>query len=116
MNRKLFSAAGCCLGAIAVICALALCTGCVNCYTRCPGTDARIETVYQPTRAALECSIICAFPQMMSDCPSDDGFKAYNVLTVPLGLLVLGDALCESVIDTAFLPADFIISRTRKAK
>ena len=28
MNRRLFSAAGYCLGAIAVICALALCTGC----------------------------------------------------------------------------------------
>lgn len=98
------------------VCALAICTGCVNCYTRCPGTDSRIESVYQPSRAALGCSIICAFPQMMSDCPSDDEFKAYNVLTVPLGLLVLGDALCEAVVDTAFLPADFIISRTRKAK
>lgn len=99
-----------------MVCALALCAGCVNCYVRCPGTDARIEAVYQPSRAALECSVICAFPQMMSDCPSDDGFKAYNLLTVPLGLLVLCDALCEAVVDTVFLPADCIIARIRKAE
>lgn len=30
MNRRLFSAAGYCAGAIAAICALALCTGCAN--------------------------------------------------------------------------------------
>ena len=114
MNRKLFSAAGYCLGAIAAICALALLAGCVNCYTRCPGTDVRIEAVYQPSRTAVECSVICAFPQMMSDCPSDDGFKSYNVLTVPLGFLILGDALCESVLDTMFLPADYFISKSRK--
>ena len=116
MKSKAFQIVTVCVGAIAAVCALALLAGCVNCYTRCPGTDSRIEAVYQPSRAALGCSIICAFPQMMSDCPSDTGLKAYNALTVPLGLLVLCDAICESVIDTAFLPADFIISRTRKAK
>ena len=96
------------------VCALALLAGCVNCYTRCPGTNARIEAVYQPSRTAVECSIICAFPQMMSDCPSDNEFKSYNALTVPLGLLVLCDALCEAVVDTAFLPVDYFISESRK--
>lgn len=97
-------------------CALALLAGCANCYMRCPGTDARIEAVYQPSRAALGCSLICAFPQMMSDCPSDYGPKAYNALTVPLGLLVLGDAICEAAADTALLPADYIIAKSRKAE
>ena len=97
-----------------MVCVGALLAGCVNCYTRCPGTDARIETVYQPSRTAVGCSIICAFPQMMSDCPSDNEFKSYNVLTVPLGLLVLCDALCEAVVDTAFLPVDYFISKSRK--
>ena len=99
---------------LVMVCALALLAGCVNCYVRCPGTDARIEAVYQPSRAALGCSIICAFPQMMSDCPSDYGPKAYNALTVPLGLLVLGDALCEAVVDTACLPVDHFIAEIRK--
>lgn len=99
-----------------MVCALALCAGCVNCYMRWPESDARIETVYQPSRTALEFSIICAFPQMLSDCPSDVGFKAYNVLTVPLGLLVLGDALCEAVVDTVLFPIDYSIAKLRKAK
>ena len=30
MNRRLFRAAGCCLGAIAAVCALALLAGCAN--------------------------------------------------------------------------------------
>ena len=99
-----------------MVCALALCAGCANCYVRCPGTDARIEAVYQSSKVALECSIICAFPQMMNDCPSDYGPKAYNALTVPLGLLVLGDAICEAAADTALLPADYIIAKSRKAE
>lgn len=96
------------------VCALALLAGCVNCYVRCPGTDSRIETIYQPSRTAAVCSILCAFPQMMSDSPSDSGFKSYNVLTFPLGVLILGDALCESVLDTAFLPIDYFIAKSRK--
>ncbi len=90
----------------------ALC-GCVNCYTRFPTTNAKIEQVYQSSRQAAGLSIIVAFPQMMSDVPGQ-GYMWENIFTVPLGCLCLCDAVCEAAIDTACLPFDWPISVKRK--
>ena len=96
--------------------ALVSLTGCVNCYTRCPGTSAKIASVYQSSRTAAAASVICAFPQMMSDAPSDYRFMAINLLTVPLGVAVLADAVCEAAVDTVCLPADFAIAKCRESE
>lgn len=95
--------------------ALLLCMcGCVNCYTRFPTTNERIERVYQCSREAAALSVIIAFPQMMSDNPGDGGFMWENIFTVPLGCLCLCDAACEAVIDTVCLPFDWPISAARR--
>ena len=99
---------------ILILATLVSLTGCVNSFTRCPGTSARVESVYQSTRTAAAASVICAFPQMMSDAPSDYRFMAYNLLTIPLGVAVLADAVCEAAVDTACLPADFAIAKHRE--
>ncbi len=96
--------------------ALASLTGCVNCYTRSPGTSTRVESIYQSTRTAGAASVICAFPQMMSDAPSDYRFMALNLLTIPLGVAVLADAVCEAAVDTVCLPADFAIAKHRESE
>lgn len=88
--------------------------GCVNCYTRFPTTNERIERVYQCSREAAALSVIIAFPQMMSDNPGDGGFMWENIFTVPLGCLCLCDAACEAVIDTVCLPFDWPISAARR--
>ena len=98
------------------VCALASLAGCVNCYTRCPGTPAKVGRVYQSTRTAAAASVICAFPQMMSDAPSDYRFMALNLLTIPLGVAVLADAMCEAAVDTVCLPADFAIAKCRESE
>lgn len=93
--------------------ATAMC-GCVNCYTRWPTTDERITKVYQCSREAAELSILCSFPQAMSDGPSR-GFMWENLLTIPfLGLPCAVDAVCEAVIDTVCLPFDWPISAARR--
>ena len=96
--------------------ALLACAGCVNIYTRFPTTDERIERVYQCSREAAALSVIVAFPQMMSDCPDEYGFRPMNVLTVPLGCLCLCDALVEAVVDTVCLPYDWPVSAARSRK
>lgn len=88
--------------------------GCVNCYTRFPTTNERIERVYQCSREAAALSVIIAFPQMMSDNPGDGGFMWENIFIVPLGCLCLCDAACEAVIDTVCLPFDWPISAARR--
>ena len=91
-------------------------TGCVNCYTRCPGTHARVEDAYQSTRTAAMASVICAFPQIMSDCPGDYRLLPLNLLTVPMGVVALADTVCEAAVDTVCLPADFAIAKCRESE
>ena len=90
------------------------CGGCVNCYTRFPTTDARIEEVYQCSRQAAALSLVCAFPQMMSDRPGDNGFMWENVFTIPIGCIGLCDTACEAAIDTVLLPIDWPLAHYRK--
>lgn len=87
--------------------------GCVNCYTRCPFTDSRIESVYQSSKFAAGASMLVAFPQMMSCAPSE-GISWMNVCTIPLGLLVLCDAVVEAAIDTVCLPVDIPLANMRE--
>lgn len=97
-----------------ILSAVLILGGCVNCYTRFPTTNERIERVYQCSREAAALSVIIAFPQMMSDNPGDGGFMWENIFTVPLGCLCLCDAACEAVIDTVCLPFDWPISAARR--
>ena len=96
---------------------IALCaclfSGCVNCYTRCPFTDSRIESAYQSSKFAADASILVAFPQVMSCAPSE-GISWINVCTIPLGLLVLCDAVVEAAIDTVCLPVDIPLANMRE--
>lgn len=88
--------------------------GCVNLYTRCPWTDERIDRVYQCSREAAGLSVLVAFPQMMSDCPGDNGYMWENIFTVPLGCLCLCDAAVEACVDTVCLPVDWPLAASRK--
>jgi len=103
-------------GLTAIAMAALLC-GCINLYTRFPTTDARIERVCQCSREAAALSIVCAFPQMMSDSPGDNGWMWENLLTIPfLGLPCAVDAVCEACIDTVCLPVDWPLSAIREKK
>lgn len=89
-------------------------SGCVSvAYTRNPFSDSELQVTYQATRTAAMASIIVAFPQMMSDCPGT-GFDPFNIFTIPLGVLVLGDAVAEAAVDTVCLPVDWPLSRARR--
>lgn len=86
--------------------------GCMNLYTRCPGTDREIASCYQSTEWMLTLSYVVAFPQVMSPGGSDE-FYWQNLITVPCGLLCLADTACEAVVDTVTLPVDYPLSRYR---
>lgn len=105
----------CFLCAIIIASAVAsLLGGCVNvAYTRNPFSHTKIETVYQSSRQAAGAGVIVAFPQMMSDNPYDYGWCLGNILTIPCGLLVECDALCEAVVDTVCLPVDWPLAASR---
>lgn len=86
-------------------------TGCMNLYTRCPGTDGRIEDTYQCTKEMFSWSWVVAFPQTLA-IEGDRSLSWYNLLTVPLSLVVFADDCCESVCDTVCYP----FNMTRKPK
>lgn len=94
---------------LVLACVLVAASGCVSvAYTRNPFSDSALQVTYQATRTAAMASVLVAFPQMMSDCPSDYGaYAPLNFLTVPLGVLVLADAVVEAVPDTLCWPVDF---------
>ena len=98
---------------ILILSAALILGGCVNCYTRFPTTNERIESVYQCSREAAALSVLIAFPQAMSDGPSR-GFMWENIFTVPLGCLCLCDAAVEACIDTVCLPVDWPLAASRK--
>lgn len=94
---------------------LAVSSGCMNLYTRCPGTDREIASCYQSTECMLTLSCVVAFPQVMSPGGSDE-FYWENLFTIPCGLLCLCDTACEAVIDTVMLPVDYPLSRYRNGE
>ena len=101
------------LTSVLMACAL---SGCMNIWTRNPFTKTEITSVYQSSRMMAGGAIVVAFPQMMSDCPSEPAFLPLNLISIPLGGLVMCDAVCEAALDTVFLPFDWPISAYRKRK
>lgn len=93
------------------ILSIALLSGCMNLYTRCPFTDKKIENVYQSTEFMFPFSCVVMFPQVMS--PGSDGLYWENVITIPAGIVCFGDTACELVLDTVFYPADYFIVKSR---
>ena len=92
---------------------LSLASGCVNLLSsRNPFSDCKVEQVYQSTRMAAGASVFVAYPQMMSTT-GGNGFEFVNIFTIPLGLLVFCDAVCEFPVDTVCLPFDILISSAR---
>lgn len=86
-------------------------SGCMNLYTRCPGTDGEISSCYQSSGDMLALSMAIAFPQILY--PGNKGFYWENLFTVPCGLVCLADTACEAVLDTVCLPFDYPISCCR---
>lgn len=103
------------LNIIILAAALLFSAGCMNTYVRFPTTNPKIESTYQCTRATAALSIVVMFPQIMSDVPNQT-FMAENLLTIPLGCVVLVDSVCEGVIDTVCWPADYFIADARNPK
>lgn len=100
---------------ILVVAAGLMLSGCINMYTRMPGTKAKITDIYQSTKQAAAMSVVVAFPQIMASS-GGKGFYWENLLTVPLGLMVGVDALAEACIDTVCLPYDWPVSAARNAR
>lgn len=97
-----------------VIAICALVSGCMNVRVRMPWTETKIADVYQCSMGTFCMAYICAFPQVMSDCPGSNKLEAYNILTVPLSLLFVADAILETAVDTVFLPADYLLKKNRE--
>lgn len=93
------------------ILSVVLLSGCMNMYVRNPITDRRIGDTYQSTGEMYLWSIVTAFPQCMKPSGGND-LEWYNILTIPLGLVVFADDCCEAVVDTICYPFDV----TRKPK
>lgn len=103
------------LAGVAVGAMLSALCGCINCYTRFPTSDTRIERVYQCSRQAAALSIVAAFPQVMTDTGHPEPFMWENIFTIPfLGLPCAVDAVCEGVIDTVCLPVDWPLAAARR--
>lgn len=99
---------------IAIVLLCLILAGCMNLYTRCPGTDARIEDTYQSTCQSIGTAYVVAFPQIiMGWGPS---IEPENFITIPFGLLVLCDTPFEAVVDTVCWPWDRYISDARRVK
>jgi uncharacterized protein YceK len=86
-------------------------SGCVNMYTRMPGTKAKITDTYQSTQLAAAATVVAAVPQVMSTGKFE--WMWANVFTVPVGCLVGLDCCCEAVIDTVCWPADWWLASYR---
>ena len=91
---------------------LLLTAGCMNCYVRCPFTDAKITNTYQSTHDSFLYSYVIMFPQVMAPGPTD-GFYPENIITVPIGCLCFVDVACEGVLDTLLWPADYALKCKR---
>jgi len=82
--------------------------GCMNLYTRCPGTDSRIHNCYQSTDMMVMVTVLSAFPQVVDISNTEGGLRWYNLFTVPLfGVPCLADTACEAAIDTVLWPIDY---------
>lgn len=102
---------------IAIYLSSLMLAGCVNVVSvRNPFSNEKVEEIYQGTKTATTVALVVSFPQMMSDRPSDYGFKPYNMLTIPCGIVCFADVMLESVVDTVCLPFDIPVSKNRNEK
>ena len=91
-----------------------LMSGCMNCYIRCPFTDAKITDTYQSTHDSFVYSYVIMFPQVMAPGPNS-GFYPENIITVPIGCLCFVDVVCEAALDTIFFPVDWWLTEARES-
>ena len=54
------------INAILATAAAVLLSGCINLYTRCPGTDSEIASTYQSTRLSISVAYVVAFQQIIT--------------------------------------------------
>ena len=94
---------------LACVLLLAVTCGCMNLYTRCPGTDKQIYTTYQCTQEMWGWTIITAFPQVMA--PRAEGFMAINLISIPLAIIPAADTCLEAVVDTVCYPYDYYTTK-----
>lgn len=97
-----------------IFCVLLACSGCMNLYTRCPGTDKEIYTTYQCTQEMWGWTIITAFPQVMA--PDAEGLMAINLISIPLAIIPAADTCLEAVVDTVCYPYDVTQGKPTKEK
>ena len=86
-------------------------SGCMNLYTRCPGTKPKIESCYQSTETMFVLSYVVCFPQVIGGW--DGSLQPENIITIPCGIICYLDTACEAVLDTVFLPLDYFLARYR---
>ena len=86
-------------------------SGCMNLYTRCPGTDRKIESCFQSTEYMFVLSYVVCFPQVIGG--RDGSLQPENIFTIPCGIVCYLDTACEAVLDTVFLPFDYLLVRYR---
>ena len=98
---------------LVLLCMLTALCGCMNLYTRCPGTDKTIYTTYQCTQEMWSWTEIVAFPQMLA--PDGVGLMWINLITVPIALIPAADTCLEAVVDTVCYPYD-ITKKPKKAR
>lgn len=89
---------------------LAATCGCMNLYTRCPGTDKEITTTYQSTQEMIAWTCFVAWPQVMSPDASDE-FHAINLVSIPLAIIPAADTCLEAVVDTVCYPYDYYTTK-----
>ena len=90
---------------------LAATCGCMNLYTRCPGTDKEITTTYQSTYEMSCWTLIVAFPQALDLSDTYNGWQWFNCLTVPLAIIPAADTCLEAVVDTVCYPYDYYTTK-----
>lgn len=92
--------------AAALSLAAALLSGCMNMYTRCPGTDAKVIETYQSTKCMASMSFVVMFPQVMMPSGCNKPMLPENLISIPIGCLFFADTACEAAVDTALWPVD----------
>ena len=93
-----------------------LLSGCMNLYTRCPETPARIEDTYQSTCATAGMAYVVMFPQVIMASHNNKILFPENLISIPIGCLCFVDVAAEGVLDTVFWPIDWPLSRSRREK
>jgi uncharacterized protein YceK len=102
--------------AILTLVLASLLQGCMNLYTRCPGTAPIISDTYQCTEMTAGMSFVVMFPQVMMPSGGNKFMFPENLISIPIGCLCFVDVAAEGVLDTVFWPIDWSISKSRKNK